>query len=111
MTLPYARDELRPVVRLGASANSLAPRALEDRVEEKHCHVATNAAALLGDRQHGLNARLPHPWIKRVQLDHLRPRGKVRVASPGIHAPFDLEERVGFITCVLGAPKHEIFRV
>src|SRR5215475_1013740 len=97
MALPHRWDELRPVLRFWALAGPLAPRALEDRAEQQHRHVTTNAVALFGDVQHGLETRTSHPRVKRVQLEHLGPRGKVRVASAGIHPAVDLEERARIV--------------
>jgi hypothetical protein len=62
-----------------------APGTFKDPVDEKHGHVAPHPIALVGDLRQGPDDRLPEPRLKCIQLQHIRPGGKVGVSAAGQH--------------------------
>src|SRR5215471_15669056 len=85
IALPHCRSELGPILPLGTLARPASPRALEDRIEEQHCHIAADTVALSGDVEHRLDRGVPEPWLECVELQHVGPCGKVGVPSASIY--------------------------
>ena len=48
MLFLYCRYHIRPIFSRESRASAASPRALENGVQEKHCHVTTHPIALLG---------------------------------------------------------------
>ena len=90
-------DHRRPVaaasVGCRASRRTIAPRAVEHVVEHQHRHVTAQPIAAIGEPGDELGGGGPQRGTRRIELEHLRPGGKVRVAAAREHSLVDLQER------------------
>src|SRR6266404_2359616 len=66
-------DHINPVLRGRPLTRAAAPGALEDRIGQKHRHIAADAVALTSDSRDGFNDCLPKPGLTRIQLQHIWP--------------------------------------
>src|SRR5688572_31159223 len=65
--------DIAPVFRRGRSTCAAAPRALEDRADEQHRHVAAYAVAPDGYVRERRDRCLSERGIKCIELQHIRP--------------------------------------
>jgi len=94
------RNEIGPVFGNRLRPGATAPRAFEDRVQEKHRHVAANAVTLPGDVGNGFNRRPTQSWMEGIQLQYISPRREVWISATGKYVSVYLDEGIGI---VLGA--------
>src|ERR1700757_2744883 len=102
------RNHVNPIFRRGAQSSTIAPRPLEDRVQEQHCHVTANAIALLGNARYGFNHRSSETRLKGVQLENVWPRGKIGILTTRINRPTQPEVRRWVVLCILSITSDEI---
>src|SRR5262245_25846096 len=74
-------DKVAPVFRCRLFSRTAAPRAFEDRIEQQHRHVAANAVALACDTQNGFEDGTTKLGLEGIQLQHVLPGRKIRIAS------------------------------
>src|SRR6516165_384552 len=97
MGLFHRGNDLAPVVRRRARPGAVAPGSLEYGIEEQHRHVASHAVALLSDAQKCPDSSLSLTRVEGVQLQHIRPGWKVRIAPAGEYVSGGLQEAVRVI--------------
>src|SRR5271169_5493075 len=72
---------------------------------------ATHAVALAGNVRECFDYRFPQPRLKRVELQHIRPRWKVRVPATREHCLICLDKGRRVVAGILGASLNEILRM
>ncbi len=77
----YVRNDIYPIFCGGLCACTRCPCALEDRVQEQHCHVSAHTIALLGNARERLNGCSSKIRLEGVQLQNIGPGRRVRVSS------------------------------
>jgi hypothetical protein len=91
--LPEGGDHGRPIVSAGSWSDTIAPGAYEDIVHDQHGHVAADSVALTGDLDQRLDYRGAQRGSKGVELNDVRPSGKVRIAAIRQDSIADFDER------------------
>ena len=102
------RDQDPPVIVGRGGTRPRAPGASEDRIEHQHRHVAAHTVALRGDLRDGVDGRLPQSGRQGVELQHVGPGRKERVATAGKHLSRRFDERRRFASRVVGAAANEV---
>ena len=102
------RDHINPVFGCRPLARAAAPGALEDRIQQKHRHIAADAIALAGDTRDGFNHGLPKPWLKSIQLQHIRPCREIGIASAGKDLPPTSMKDAGSLLASSAFPERSI---
>ena len=111
MLQPHGGDYLAPVLFGRGSAHTPSPRLLKDVVEQQHRHIAAHPVALLSDRIQCLDDRLAQRWTEGVELCHILPRRKVRVAPVGNHRSARLKKCTWSLSQVFACSLHKECRV
>ena len=91
------RNHVNPILRRRCRSCATTPGAYENGIQEQHRHIATHAVALRGYIQERLYDRFSQPELEGVELQDIRPCGKVWILSARVNDLIDLnvETRIG----------------
>ena len=95
---------------MGGVDPAATPGAFENGIQEQHRHIATHAVALRGYIQERLYDRFSQPELEGVELQDIRPCGKVWILSARVNDLIDLNVETRIVLEVLsGSVKEELW--
>src|SRR5882724_3085255 len=98
----YVRNDIYPIFCRVLCVCTCCPCALEDRVQEQHCHVSAHAIALLGNARERLSGCSSKVRLEGVQLQNIEPGRKVGISSASEDCPAHLRIGNGIVHDVSG---------
>src|SRR5882672_1036310 len=107
----YVRNDIYPILCGGLCACTRCPGALEDRVQEQHCHVSAHTITLLGNARECLNGCSSKIRLEGVQLQDIGPGRKVRVSSASEDCSAHLRIGAAILHDVSGTATDEVLRM
>ena len=92
---------------MGGVDPAATPGAFENGIQKQHRHIATHAVALRGYIQERLYDRFSQPELEGVELQDIRPCGKVWILSARVNDLIDLNVETRIVLEVLSGSVNE----